>query len=260
MTQLRAVLRAARGEHRLSLMFPMIESIDEFRFVRDLVNRAVTSLDGEGTQFQRNFRQGVLIETPSAVWDFERLLAEVDFASIGTNDLVQYLFAVERNAANVADFYQPAHPIVLRIIADLARKAADVGKPLGICGEVAADEDLLPVLVGLGLRDFSIAPGESSRVTVHLRALNEDTCTQLAQRCLAAPTAEEVLSLIGKRPSGRDAASSIQRGEAVDPVCGMRVRTDDTPYVLHATDGVHYFCSRQCLRGFETRGNGEQCF
>jgi phosphoenolpyruvate-protein kinase (PTS system EI component) len=163
-TQIRAVLRAAYGEHCLRLMFPMLESIDQLRFVRGLVDLACLSLEAEGLPFQQNFLLGVLVETPSAAWSFERLLREVDFASVGTNDLVQYLFAVERNTANVADFYQPEHPVVLQIISDLAQQAADAGKPFAICGEVAADEAILPVLVGLGLRDFSVAPAVTSSV------------------------------------------------------------------------------------------------
>ncbi len=95
----------------------------------------------------------MLVETPSAVWDFSRLINRIDFAGIGTNDLVQYLFAVERNNANVAELYQPDHPIVLRVLRQLVRQARKAGKHLSICGEIARCPVMLPLLAGLGLRD-----------------------------------------------------------------------------------------------------------
>ncbi|HRX71098.1 MAG TPA: phosphoenolpyruvate--protein phosphotransferase [Candidatus Competibacteraceae bacterium] len=256
-TQIRAVLRAAEGEHRLRLMFPMLESIDQLRFVRGLVDQATRSLEDEGLPFQRSYLLGVLVETPSAAWSFERLLEEVDFASVGTNDLVQYLFAVERNAANVADLYQPAHPVVLQVIQALAQHASNAGKPFGICGEVAADEVMLPVLVGLGLRDFSVAPGTAYSVKRRLQMLSEEECERLARACLAAYTGDEVLSLIGQDAGSSTNAQPAHRKEAVDPVCGMLVRIDDTPYVLRKKGPSRYFCSRHCLNQFTDGAGGE---
>lgn len=253
-TQIRAVLHAAVGEHRLRLMFPMLESIDQLRFVRGLVDQAARSLEDEGLPFQQSYLLGVLVETPSAVWSFERLLEEVDFASVGTNDLVQYMFAVDRNAANVADLYQPAHPVVLQVIHALAQQAANAGKPLGICGEVAADEAILPVLVGLGLRDFSVAPGAAYSVTRRLQTLNEEECERLARECLAAYTGDEVLSLIGRDAGSSVSARPTRPEEALDPVCGMLVRIDDTPYVLRSNGVPRYFCSRHCLNRFSDCG------
>lgn len=253
-TQVRAVLRAAEGGHQLRLMFPMLESIDQLRFVRGLVDQACQSLEVDGLPFQRDFLVGVLVETPSAVWSFERLLAEVDFASVGTNDLVQYLFAVERNTANVADFYQPAHPVVLQVIHDLAQQAANAGKSIGICGEVAADEAMLPVLVGLGLRDFSVAPGAAYSVNRRLHTLNEEECEWLARECLAAYTGDEVLSLIGQDSGNSAGAQPTHREEAVDPICGMLVRIDDTPYISRKNGIPQYFCSRYCLNRFSDYG------
>lgn len=256
-TQLRAVLRAADGEHQLRLMFPMIESIDQLHFVRHLLVQAVRSLDDDGLCYQKNFTLGVLIETPSAVWSFRRLIEEVDFASVGTNDLVQYLFAVERNAANVADLYQPEHPVVLQIIQQLAEQAAEVDKPLSICGEIAADVSLLPALVGLGVGDISVAPNDAASLRRYLHTLSASDCRNLAQQCLKAATLGEVRKLLGRSPAQAAFNQSVGEGEAVDPVCGMVVQTGNTPYVVRIGGVAHYFCSRSCLNHFVNRPKGE---
>jgi phosphoenolpyruvate-protein phosphotransferase len=250
-TQVRAVLRAAYGGHRLRLMYPMIESIDQLRFVQGLVARAAQSLADEGQRFQRDFLQGVLIETPSAVWGFQRLLEGIDFASIGTNDLVQYLFAVERNAANVADLYQPEHPITLQVIHSLAEQAAAAGKPLSVCGEMAADASMLPVLVGLGVTDLSVAAGVVNAVRRKLGTLDAAGCSEFAGQCLRADSLAQVRTLIGRSSlEGNGGRAMVREGEALDPVCGMVVNTRETDYVARMGGVAHYFCSKSCLTRF----------
>lgn len=248
--QIRAVLRAAHGAHRPSLMYPMIANLEQLRFVRGLVDKAVLSLANEGLPFQQEFRQGVLIETPSAAWGFARLLEEVDFASVGTNDLVQYLFAVERNAANVADLYQPEHPLVLQVIRVLAQQAETAGKPLSICGEMAADPALLPVLAGLGVTDVSVVPGASRMLQSVLASSDEACCRDLARQCLGADSADEVRALLGRSFAADTGLQILSKGEALDPICGMVVHVRDTPYALHRDGVTHYFCSRSCLNQF----------
>ncbi len=228
----------------------MIESIEQLRFVKGLVECAVQSLLDEGLPFQRDFLQGVLVETPSAAWSFERLLKEADFASVGTNDLVQYLFAVERNAANVADYYQPEHPVVLQILQFLSRQAAAAGKPLSVCGEMAANPSMLPLLAGLGITDVSVAAGMSNEVLYTCASLEDARCEQLAEQCLKSDTVEDVRALLGGGTTDHGEAASTGEGEAVDPVCGMTVHIYDTPYVMQAEDVTHYFCSRSCLNRF----------
>ena len=257
-TQIRALLRAAVGAHELRLMYPMIESIDQLRFVQGLVDEAIQSLGDEGQTFQRDFRQGVLIETPSAAWSFARLLQAVDFASIGTNDLVQYLFAVERNAANVADLYQPEHPITLQVIHALAEQAARAGKPLSICGEMAADTTILPVLVGLGVTDISVAPGAGDNVRRGLESLDEAACQQLAKRCLEADSLADVRGLLGRSPRINKRRPAMSETEAVDPVCGMVVSTSDNSYVVRLGGVAHYFCSRSCMTRFLSGPNADR--
>lgn len=242
-TQLRAVLRAACGDHRLCLMFPMLETVDQLRFVQGLLDEARHSLNAEGRPFQDDFRQGVLVETPSAAWSFGRLLEEVDFASVGTNDLVQYLFAVERNAVNVADLYQPEHPVVLQIIHSLAEQAVAAGKRFSICGEIVADPTMLPVLVGLGVTDVSVACGVADTVLNSLASLDEVWCKQLAGRCMQVDTVSQVRTLLGRPSSHSERHPTVREGEALDPVCGIVVDARDTPYVLRVAGVAHYFCS-----------------
>lgn len=252
-TQIRAVLRAAHGRHRLRLLYPMLESIEQLRFVKGLVQSARQSLIDEGVPFQDDFLQGVLIETPSAAWGFSSLLDEVDFAGVGTNDLVQYLFAVERNAANVTHLYQEDHPTVLQVIRALASAAEAAGKSLSLCGELAADSSMIPVLLGLGVTDLSVAVGASKAVRRQIAGLDAEKCRQLADQCLRAVTAEEVRAILGGRSKDtKKQHREVSEGEALDPVCGMVVQVLDTPYQLLAGGVAHYFCSRSCLEQFRS--------
>ncbi|NLF29587.1 MAG: phosphoenolpyruvate--protein phosphotransferase [Planctomycetes bacterium] len=252
-TQVRAILRAAAGGHRLRLMFPMIESIDQWHFLQGLLDQAIASLRNEGLPFQADAPRGILVETPSAAWGFSTLLKVIDFASVGTNDLVQYLFAVERGAANVQDFYQPEHPIVLDVLATLADQAHRAGVPLSICGEVAGDPTLVGVLVGLGIDQLSLAPAAIARVRQQLRSLDLDEARQLAEACRRADTVDDVRSILGRTDlAAAECAPAVGRDQAVDPVCGMIVSTRDNPHLLRVGGVRHYFCSSRCMRRFLT--------
>ncbi|MHC4686641.1 MAG: phosphoenolpyruvate--protein phosphotransferase [Planctomycetota bacterium] len=258
-TQLRAILRAAAGPHRLRLLYPMLETVDQWQFIQGLVEQAVTSLHTENLSFQEQFEQGVLVETPAAVLSFPRLLGLIDFASVGTNDLVQYLFAVERNNANVAKLYQPEHPIVLQVLKNLADQAREAGKSLSICGEIAGDPELLPLLVGLGLDNLSVAPKEVSFLRARLKSLRISACRELAHACLEAQTAAEVRTMFGIRPQSAIEATStlVGRGQAVDPVCKMIVKVEENPYSLVHRERRYYFCSRPCTLQFQKESDGE---
>lgn len=247
-TQMRAILRAAKGPHRLRLMFPMIESLDQWRFVQGLVSQTIDGLRSQGLEFQEEFEQGVLVETPSAVWDFSRLLRHIDFAGAGTNDLVQYLFAVERNNANVADLYQPEHPIVLRVLRQLARQARGASKSFSICGEMARCQVMLPLLVGLGLRDMTVGVQSVQAVSERLSTLRMEDCRRLARYCLRADTVQQVRSRLGGSPERTD--QEIPHGQAVDPVCRMAVRKLGNPFSVVREGVAHYFCSSRCMSRF----------
>ena len=248
-TQIRAILRAARPDTRLRIMYPLIETEDQWRFVQELTDRAVESLEEEGREFCREFQVGPLIETPIAAWRFDRLAGRADFVSVGTNDLVQYLFAVDRNNANVGFMYQPEHPAVLQVLKDLQEKSGVLGKRLTICGEIAGDLRLLPLLVGLGLEDLSVNPPAVPGVHEALRLLDLSKCTELAQACLEADGIEEVRERLD-RWHGTVSEADSGHHEARDPVCGMVVDSDATPFVLETAGVQHYFCSRHCLEVF----------
>lgn len=197
-TQMRAILQAAHGDTRLRIVYPMIESIEQWRFVGRLTEDAIATLYSAGVPFQERFQRGPLIETPSAAWGFSRLLREADFAAIGSNDLVQYLFAVDRSNASVSHLYRPEHPIVLQVLKTLVDGARTAGKTLSICGEIASDTRLLPVLVGLGLEDFAVPVGMLPEVQGCLGNVSVVECRELAERCLAADGADEVRDLIAE--------------------------------------------------------------
>ena len=254
-TQIRAVLRAAVGDHRLSLLYPMLESIDAWRFVKRIVESAVQSLIDDGVPFQDDFLQGVLIETPSAVWSVDRLLDEADFLSVGTNDLVQYLFAVERGSVNVAHLYQADHPIVLQVIQHLVTHAVNAGKRLSICGEMAGDPNMIPVLLGLGISNLSVSIGALDTVRCCLEGLDLESCRTLASKCLEADGVDALRVIMGTADSTCRRGGVVSGGAAVDPVCGMVVRVNEAACTLRAGGTQYYFCSRACLERFAS-GSG----
>jgi phosphotransferase system enzyme I (PtsP) len=155
--QLRAILRAA-ARHKVRLLFPMISSIEELQRAREILVEAKDELFNEGLEHNPEIELGIMIEVPSAVWLSPRLIREVDFFSIGTNDLIQYLLAADRNNPKVAHLYEPLHPAVLAAIADVVKVARDAGKEVCICGEMASDPMTTLLLVGMSLDQLSMSP------------------------------------------------------------------------------------------------------
>jgi phosphotransferase system enzyme I (PtsI) len=155
--QLRAILRAS-AEGRIKIMYPMISGIAEIRAANKILEEVKTELRNEGKKFDENIEVGVMIEIPSAAITSDLIAKEVDFLSIGTNDLIQYTLAVDRVNENVASLYEPFHPSILRLIKMVIEAGHKAGKWVGICGEMAADPTITPILVGLGINELSVSP------------------------------------------------------------------------------------------------------
>jgi phosphoenolpyruvate-protein phosphotransferase (PTS system enzyme I) len=197
--QLRALLRAAR-HGSLRIMFPFVSSVEQLREARAMVAAAADDLARRGEP-ATPVPIGVMIEIPAAAYTADLLAREVDFFTIGTNDLIQYCLAVDRADERVSQLYEPLHPAILRMILMIRRAARRRGLPVSLCGEMASDPALLTLLVGLGLTEFSMTPGA---IPVAKRVLNDvrhDELRAMARRVLRLSTIEEIerelLSAVG---------------------------------------------------------------
>ncbi len=189
--QVRALLRAAVAGN-LRVMLPMISTLDEVRQFKALVGEVADDLERQGVEFSRSFDLGTMIEVPSAALLAPVLAREVDFFSIGTNDLIQYSLAVDRNNEHVSYLYKPLHPAILRMVRWIAEGAAAGGIDVSVCGEAAADPRVAPLLVALGARKLSMSPASIPVVKAAIRAISLDEMTRLAEECLQLSTTQEV--------------------------------------------------------------------
>jgi phosphoenolpyruvate-protein phosphotransferase (PTS system enzyme I) len=213
--QLRAFLRVG-AEHPASILLPVVAGMEDVREAREVVRQVQGELAAAGKRFDPETPVGAMIEIPSAAVMARTLAQEVDFLSLGTNDLVQYVLAADREDESVAGYYQPLHPGVLRLVHSVADDAASAGCELTICGEMAGDPVHAELLVGLGLRQFSVAPGEMLEVKSAIRAIRLDEARDLARRALELGTVAEVESLLEERRAqasgGRPPASPAMAG------------------------------------------------
>jgi len=201
--QLRVFLRVS-AEHPVSILVPVVGGLEEVRATRAILNDVMAELRAERTGFNPNVALGAMIEVPSAAILAAALLKEVDFLSLGTNDLVQYVLSADREDETVADYYQPLHPAVLRLIGSVADAARSAGRPVSICGEMAGDPRYTALLLGLGLRELSVAPGEMLEVKSAIRSVMMVEAEALAARVLAAASVAEVEALLEEaRPSSQ---------------------------------------------------------
>lgn len=192
--QLRALLRASiYGD--LHIMFPMISSLEELREAKAMLAQVREELLGEGERVAP-VKVGIMIEIPSAALLADCLAKEVDFFSIGTNDLIQYTLAAERGNASVEYLYTPYQPAVLRLIAMAARAAEDNGIFCGMCGEAAADPALLPVFWGMGIHELSMSAGSITRARMVLASYDDRACRELVHKVLACTSSEQVKQIL----------------------------------------------------------------
>jgi phosphotransferase system enzyme I (PtsI) len=190
-TQLRAILRVAvLGNVRA--MFPMISTVEELRQCRTLLNEVKEDLEDAGIPFKRDLPVGTMIEVPSAALMADILAREVDFFSIGTNDLIQYTLAADRNNENVANLYNPADPSVLRLIKGVVEAASKEQIEVNVCGEMSGEPLYAPLLVGMGIRQLSATPRKIPEIKRVIRQLHVQEAEQLAERVLKMETARQV--------------------------------------------------------------------
>ncbi|NIA24247.1 MAG: phosphoenolpyruvate--protein phosphotransferase [Gammaproteobacteria bacterium] len=193
--QLRALLRA--GVHgNLKIMFPMVATLAEVEAARAAVGAAAAALDSRGIERAASFEIGIMIEVPSAALIAGALASRLDFFSIGTNDLTQYTLAVDRTNAAVATIADPLHPAVLRLIQMVIEAAHAHGKWVGLCGEMAGDPVAVPILLGLGLDEWSMNPPSISVVKDRIRSWSTDAARTVADRCLQASSTAEVRDIL----------------------------------------------------------------
>jgi len=192
--QLRAILRAS-AYGKLAVMFPLVSGLSELIRAREMLKRCMDELTSEGVAFNEKIPVGVMIEVPSAAVCADLLAPHVDFFSIGTNDLIQYTVAVDRVNPHVADLYKPTHPAVIRLIKRTVEAGQAQGIWTGVCGEMAGDVRLTPLLLGLGVEELSVSPKILPKVGQVIRSLHYGDCQALAEQVLKESRSQKILDL-----------------------------------------------------------------
>jgi len=190
-TQLRAILRAAVG-HNVMVMFPMISSLEELQRAKEVLEEERLKLDRDSILHVDSLPVGIMVETPAAAVLGDVLAQHCDFFSIGTNDLTQYALAVDRTNQRVADLYQPLHPAVLRLIQGSIDAAHRHGIWVGMCGELAGMQKAIPILLGMGLDEFSMTSRAIPEAKWLLRQLKKSEMVRLVAEVLAMGTARQI--------------------------------------------------------------------
>lgn len=197
-TQLRALLRAS-VHGTLWIMFPMIENLSEVRAAKALLNECKSELKQEGIAFSDSIPVGIMIEVPAAAVTADLLAKEVDFMSIGTNDLTQYTLAADRGNEQVAHLYDAAHPAVLRLVQMTCRAAEKAGIIVGMCGELAGDPAMAEVLIGLGLHELSLSAGSIPEVKQAVRRVDSKAAKELADEAVRQEDGDQVRKIASRR-------------------------------------------------------------
>lgn len=192
--QLRAILRAS-AHGKLAVMFPLVSGLSELLQAREMLNRCMDELTREGIPFNEKIPVGVMIEVPSAAVCADLLAPNVDFFSIGTNDLIQYTVAVDRVNPHVADLYKPTHPAVIRLIKKTVEAGEAHGIWTGVCGEMAGDIRLTPLLLGLGVEELSVSPKIVPKVGQVIRSLKYSECLAMAEEAMKQTRSKQIMDL-----------------------------------------------------------------
>ena len=193
--QLRALLRAS-VYGKLNIMFPMVATINEFRDAKALLLEEKENLKQEGIEVSDDIELGIMVEIPSTAALADVFAKEVDFFSIGTNDLIQYTMAADRMSERVSYLYQPYNPSILRLVKQVIEASHKEGKWTGMCGEMAGDEIAIPLLLGLGLDEFSMSATSVLKARRQIKGLSKNEMEELAQKAINCATSEEVQDLV----------------------------------------------------------------
>jgi phosphotransferase system enzyme I (PtsI) len=189
--QLRALLRAS-AYGNIRVMFPLVSSISELREARSELEACRSELSRQGVPVGKRFPIGIMVETPSAAWIADRLALEADFFSIGTNDLIQYSLAIDRQNRDVAYLYRPLHLAILRSLENIIRAGKNAGIPVAMCGEMAGDAALTIVLLALGLEEFSMTAGQIPMVKNVIRQMTKEDAVNILEQAMKFSSAEEI--------------------------------------------------------------------
>ncbi len=194
-TQLRAILRASCHGH-IRIMYPMISNIAELRSANSVLHEAMDELDHERLEYNKKIEVGIMVEIPSAAITADILIKEADFFSIGTNDLIQYTVAVDRMNERISHLYEPFNPAVLRLIKNVIDASHKAGKWTGMCGELAGDAAAVPILLGMGLDEFSMNAASILTVKKVIRSLTMRQAQEIADKALSLETSEMIKEML----------------------------------------------------------------
>lgn len=197
-TQLRAILRAA-VDGQISILFPMISTVDEVRKLKRLVDRARMALHQQRVPYGEQVSFGVMVEVPAAAVCIDHIIREVDYVSIGSNDLIQYMMAADRDNPRVAHLCDPCHPAVLRVLKKIIGKCVHHNKPVTLCGEMAGRPVCLLPLLGFGLRRVSMSPSFIPTIKEMVRSIKVDSAHRISKKALKMQTAAEVRAFLTER-------------------------------------------------------------
>jgi phosphotransferase system enzyme I (PtsI) len=213
-TQLRAILRAA-AYGNVRILFPMISGYEEIQEAKAMLDTASDELKKEGIAHKRDIEIGIMIEVPSAVILSDILADTVDFFSIGTNDLIQFSLAIDRRNRQVAYLYNPLHPAILRLLRQTVDAARAKGKKVFMCGEMAGDTLHIPILLGLGIQEFSMNPNAIPLAKQTIRSLNVEEARSFLCDIMKEKTAQAVMERVQRRfgQNGRNGVRKMMNDE-----------------------------------------------
>jgi len=212
MTQVRAMLRANMGFNNLHILLPMVTNRIELDDALILIHRAKNELEEELSSDVPFPKVGVMIEVPAAVYQIEELCQLVDFVSVGTNDLTQYLLAVDRNNENVAELYTTLHPAVLKALRQIVQGALKQNTPVSVCGEMAGDPFGMLLLLGLGIESLSMSVGSISRIKHIIRNFSKVEAHELLEQALELADPDDIRDLLVEAINDKDLGGLIRAG------------------------------------------------